>query len=226
MDTLKYRLVWDNAKALANERKHGITFELGASALADPLRVISHNVNHEGLEDRWSIVGETKNRVLVYAVFTDVEEGDENCVRIISVRRATSHERREYESGEYSIREPEMIDEYNSKPAPELKVDDDDDDGTKNEFDFSQAKRGVLDRCRMAVGIDNEVIGYFHTRSGDTTEAINEVLRVHVGLPAKRTEPVESFWGALRRHFGAPPRPPRPSRKPDAEAGADDAKRR
>jgi hypothetical protein len=119
-----------------------------------------------------------------------------------------------------------MIDEYNLRPAPELKVDDDDDDGTKNEFDFSQAKRGVLDRCRMAVGIDNEVIGYFHTRSGDTTEAINEVLRIHVGLPAKRTEPVESFWGALRRHFGTPPRLPRPSRKPDVGVGADDAERR
>ena len=50
------RFVWDGAKALANARKHGITFELGASAFDDPLMVFSHNIDHEGFEDRWSIV--------------------------------------------------------------------------------------------------------------------------------------------------------------------------
>jgi hypothetical protein len=119
-----------------------------------------------------------------------------------------------------------MIDEYNLRPAPELKVDDDDDDGTKNEFDFSRAKRGVLNNCRMAIGIDNEVIGYFHGRPGDTTEAINEILRVHVGLPAKRTEPVESVGEALRRHFGLPPKRPKPSRTLGAGNGAGTAERR
>ena len=214
---LTYDFFWDNAKALANERKHGITFESGASVFEDPLMRFSR-IDHEDLEQRWSLVGETKNRVLVFVVFTIDEE--ECRVRIISARRATPHERREYESGEYSIREPEVTDEYNMKPAIELKADDDYDDGTKEEFDFSNAKRGVLKNCRMAIGIDNEVIGYFHGRPGDTTEAINEILRAHVGLP-QRTEPVETFREALHRHFGGPPRPAKPSRTPDTGAGDD-----
>jgi hypothetical protein len=122
-----------------------------------------------------------------------------------------------------------MIDEYNAKPAPELRVDDDYDydDGTKEEFDFSKGKRGVTKNCRFAVPIDSEVLGYFHTlavRQGiDRTEEINEILRAHVGLP-KRTEPVETLREALHRHFGVPPKSAKPSRTPDA--GADDAERR
>ena len=109
-----------------------------------------------------------------------------------------------------------MTDEYDMKPALELKADDDYDDGTKDEFDFSKAKRGVLKNCRMAIGIDNEVIGYFHGRPGDTTEAINEILRAHVGLP-QRTEPVETFREALERHFGEPPW----AKKTSPETGGD-----
>jgi uncharacterized DUF497 family protein len=106
---LRYEFVWDDAKALANERKHGITLELGASAFEDPLIEFSR-IDHENFEKRRSLVGEAKNRVLVFVVFTIDEE--EYRVRIISARRATPHERREYESGEYSVREPEMTDEY------------------------------------------------------------------------------------------------------------------
>jgi hypothetical protein len=58
----------------------------------------------------------------------------------------------------------------------------------------------------------------------DGTEAINEILRAHVELP-KRTEPVETFIQALRRHFGEPPWQTKSSRTPDTGAG-DDAERR
>lgn len=118
-----------------------------------------------------------------------------------------------------------MTGEYNVRPASDPKVDEDYDDGMKDEFDFSKGKRGVFKYCRLPIHIDNEVLGYFHTRSIklgiDTTEAINEILRVHVGLPAKRTEPVESFSESLRRHFGLSPRAVKPSRDTP-----DDAERR
>jgi hypothetical protein len=71
---------------------------------------------------------------------------------------------------------------------------------------------------RFPIQIDNEVIGYFRTRQIklgiDTTEAINEILRVHVGLPAKPTEPRESgsLNDILLRQFGLPPRAVKPSR--------------
>jgi uncharacterized protein len=230
MKTREERFVWDEGKALANERKHGIAFTLAATAFKDPLRAISHDKEHADSEDRWAVVGMAQDGLLVVVIYVthDLEDGEH--VRIISARRATSHERREYESGEYVIREPEMTDECNVTPAPGSKVDDDYDDGMKDEYDFSNAKRGVFKFCRFPIQIDNEVLGYFHTRSVrlgiDPTEAINEILRVHVGLPAKRTEPVETFRESLRRHFGESPGRAKSSRTPDTGAAGDDAERR
>jgi uncharacterized protein len=216
MKTQEQRFIWDEVKALANERKHGITFELGASACQDPLMVVSQNIDHEDSEDRWSLMGVTESGILLVVVLTVDETESDHYVRIISARRATSHERREYESGEYAIREPEMTEGYNVKTTST--VDDDYDDGMKAEYDFSKGKRGLFRHLRFPIQIDNEVIGYFRTRQVklgiDTTEAINEILRVHVGLAAKPTEPRESgsLNDILRRHFGLPPRAAKPSR--------------
>ena len=212
MSTQEQLFVWDEDKALANERKHGIGFKVAVTVFRDPLRTASFDVDHADSEDRWAVVGMTHSGVLlmVICVAEDTEDGDH--VRIISARRATLRERREYESGEYSIREPGMTDEDSSKALPEPRVVDDYDDGMKAEYDFSKGKRGLFKDLRIPIPIDNEVLGYFHTRQIklgiDTTEAINEILRVHVGLPAKPTEPREtgSLNDILRRHFGLPPR--------------------
>ena len=121
-----------------------------------------------------------------------------------------------------------MTDEYNMKPADPSAADDYD-DGMKDEYDLSNAKRGVFKNCRAPIEIDDEVIGHFYTRQLklgiDHTDAINEVLRAHVGLP-KRTEPVETFRQALRRHFGVPPWVAKSERALDAGAAGDDAERR
>jgi uncharacterized DUF497 family protein len=222
MDTKEWQLVWDGEKALANKRKHGITFKLAATVFIDPLREAFHDWNHVDFEERWVVIGVAENGLLllVSCAATDLEEG--HYVRIISARRATSHERREYESGNYSVREPDMTDEYDVKSAADPSAADDYDDGMKAEYDLSKAKRGVFKNCRAPVGIDDEVIGYFYTRQLklgiDSTEAINEILRAHVGLP-KRTEPVETFREALRRHFGEPPWAKKTSRETGGDTG-------
>src|SRR5690242_14993890 len=98
--------VWDEGKALSNERKHGVSFKLAATVFHDPLLEIFHNASHEGSEDRWSVVGMAENGVIVMVVCTFWEGESDERVRIISARKATFRERREYESGEYTIREP------------------------------------------------------------------------------------------------------------------------
>jgi hypothetical protein len=152
------RFAWDEGKALANERKHGITFKLATSVFKDPLREAFHDRNHVDSEERWVVMGVAKIGVLLVVICatTDVEAG---FVRIISARRATSHERRDYESGHYSVREPEMTDEYRVKPTADPSIADDYDDGMKDEYDFSNAKRGVFKNCRAPIEIDDEVIG-------------------------------------------------------------------
>lgn len=87
------RFVWDRAKASANLRKHGVTFERAAEAFFDPfLRVVDASTEQEvrdaiiGMDERWALL------FVVHIAF----EGD--AVRIISARRASAQERRFYES--------------------------------------------------------------------------------------------------------------------------------
>jgi hypothetical protein len=224
MDVINDKFFWDEAKALANERKHGIAFVLATDVLRDPLRVTSRDIDHENSEDRWSVVGLTKSGILVVVICAIADREDNERVRIISARKATSRERREYESGNYSVREPEMTDEYRAKTDAETKVDkidDDYDDGMAAEYDFSNGVRWAFKDFRFSIPIDNEVLGFFHTRSIklgiDTTEAINEILRAHVGLPPRTAPPatLREIHDNLRRHFGLPPRPAKPPDSPD-----------
>jgi uncharacterized protein len=225
MDVFDDQFLWDEAKALANERKHGITFSFATKALEDGLAGIFYDRDHESSEDRWVVKGLTENGILLVVVYAVDEREDGNYVRLISARRATLRERREYESGKYSVREPGMTDEYNVKPMVEteaVKIDDDYDDGMKAEYDFSNGVRGALRDCRLPMPIDNEVLWHFHTRARatgiDSTEAINEILRAHVGLPPRTAPPssLRSIHENLRRHFGLPPRPVKAPASPDA----------
>jgi uncharacterized DUF497 family protein len=179
----QHKVIWDKQKALANERKHGISFELASTAFLDPLAELFSSDNHEDREDRWTLIGMTGTDVLVVVIHLYPDMGGDECVRIISARKATFKERREYESGEYSIREPEVTDEYDEqyeKAEGEW------------ELDFSKAIRGRFRYSRFQVFIDNEILGHFHTQQRktgiDMTDAINEVLRRHLGLPPDSPE--------------------------------------
>jgi uncharacterized protein len=83
---------WDAAKSVTNEQKHGIKFEEAAVALFDPRELAVEDPNHPGRV--CSLVMSPRTRVL-YVVTT--EAGPRT--RIISARKATTHERRRYEAG-------------------------------------------------------------------------------------------------------------------------------
>ena len=86
---------WDPTKAAANRKKHRVDFHEAASVLDDPLSTTFPDPQHSLLERRFVSIGvSSKARVLVVS-HTDTGE----MVRIISARRATSHERRFYEEG-------------------------------------------------------------------------------------------------------------------------------
>jgi uncharacterized DUF497 family protein len=91
------RYEWDPAKAAANEKKHGITFEMAREAFRDPLAVQEPDTREDYGEDRYSLIGMVENR-LMFVAFTEEHDDDtgEDVIRIISTRRATARERRKY----------------------------------------------------------------------------------------------------------------------------------
>lgn len=74
-------------------RKHGVSFEEAASVFADPLALAVEDAVDPG---RTVPIGMSERRRVLLTVYADL---DEDTIRIISARRATSHERRHYEEG-------------------------------------------------------------------------------------------------------------------------------
>jgi uncharacterized DUF497 family protein len=171
---------WDGVKARENERKHGIAFEFATSVFVDPLALITHDSRYDGPEDRWLVVGMLESGVIAVVVCEFFEEYGQDRVRIISARKATLRERREYETGDYAIREPAMTEEYHTK----LEAASQDDPDMKPEYDFSKGIRGKFANSRFPIYIENRTLGYFHGQAIATgkssEELINEVLRQHV----------------------------------------------
>ena len=79
---------WDQRKAAANLRKHGIAFTDAITVFSDPLARIFPDPDHSEAEERELIVGYDSVARLLYVSFVE-RRGN---VRIISARRATSRE--------------------------------------------------------------------------------------------------------------------------------------
>lgn len=88
---------WDPAKAEANLKKHGVTFEEGTTAFDDVLRIEFFDPDHSESENRFLVIGQSVEQRLVIVSFTERE----NRVRIISVRLVTRKEKRDYENGRF-----------------------------------------------------------------------------------------------------------------------------
>ena len=86
---------WDEAKASANVRKHGVGFGEAATAFGDVLSVTVADPDHSLDEDRFILLGVTERGRL--AVVAHTVRGD--AIRLISARWATAKERRGYEEG-------------------------------------------------------------------------------------------------------------------------------
>lgn len=86
------RVIWDTKKGAANIRNHGIEFSHAATALDDPIAVTIEDTRH-GEQPFVTIGADIVGRVLVVVYAYSGEEE----IRLISARRATPRERREYE---------------------------------------------------------------------------------------------------------------------------------
>ena len=85
---------WDERKAAANLKKHGVSFEEAKSVFYDERAKLIDDPDHSGDEDRFVLLGLSSNlRVLVVCHCYRTEE---NVIRIISARKAAARERETY----------------------------------------------------------------------------------------------------------------------------------
>jgi uncharacterized DUF497 family protein len=95
MDSIGFS--WHDLKNIANQKKHRVSFEEAQSVFFDGYAIEYYDPDHSESEDRFLMLGLSYQvRVLVVS-YTIRKDGAE--IRIISARKATKKEQKEY-SGE------------------------------------------------------------------------------------------------------------------------------
>jgi uncharacterized DUF497 family protein len=86
---------WDPVKAADNLRKHGVPFAEAASVFLDPSALTFSDPDHSSDEDREITIGMSEKQRVLFVAHT-TRNGR---LRIISARKATRQERKQYEEG-------------------------------------------------------------------------------------------------------------------------------
>jgi uncharacterized protein len=89
---MKQEFEWHKAKAEANFRRHGVSFDLAKTVFNDPFAIERVDDREDFGEERFVIIGAAEGRVLLFVAYTEREER----IRIISARRATQYEQDDY----------------------------------------------------------------------------------------------------------------------------------
>jgi hypothetical protein len=84
------RFEWDQPKATANLRKHGISFEEAQSVFHDEFAIQFYDEEHSKEEERFLLLGLSDSARLLLVCHCERKEGD--LIRIISARKATKRE--------------------------------------------------------------------------------------------------------------------------------------
>lgn len=90
------RCEWDESKNRHNLRKHGIGFETASLVFDDPHALSEQDRIVDG-EERWQTIG-TIGALVVLVAHTWWGKDGEEVIRLISARKASSAERKNYEA--------------------------------------------------------------------------------------------------------------------------------
>ena len=95
---MRFNFSWDPRKAQLNPVKHGVTFVQATSIFSDPNMLSIFDEGHSSSgEDRWITLGISSTGALLVVHHTYVQiDGMTAAIRIISSRKATIQEQRQY----------------------------------------------------------------------------------------------------------------------------------
>ena len=92
MSTLRFE--WEDKKAVANFKKHGVRFEEAKSVFVDERAKLIDDPDHSEDEDRFVLLGISSALRLLLVCHCYRSEG--NVIRIISARKAIAREFKSY----------------------------------------------------------------------------------------------------------------------------------
>ncbi|MDO9026828.1 MAG: BrnT family toxin [bacterium] len=90
---MKLNFEWDEEKAKTNIKKHGVSFDEATTVFLDPFSITIPDPNHSVDEQRYISMGNSDTGRVLVVVYTERRLS----IRIISCRKATPMERKQYE---------------------------------------------------------------------------------------------------------------------------------
>ena len=88
------KIIWDPKKNQSNIKDHKVSFEEAETVFFDPNAKVIHDPDHSTEEDRFLILGISK--LLKLLVVCHCFREDDEIIRIISARKATKKESKNY----------------------------------------------------------------------------------------------------------------------------------
>ena len=88
------RFEWDERKAKANTKKHGVSFEEARSVFFDERARLIDDPDHSEDEERFILLGQSSSLRLL--LVCHCYRSANNVIRIISARKATARESKSY----------------------------------------------------------------------------------------------------------------------------------
>lgn len=86
---------WDDAKNTSNKLKHKVSFEAALTVFFDQNHLTQTDFVKDG-EQRWRTVGMAENTLILFIGHLVYDDDGTEVIRIITARKATAHERKEY----------------------------------------------------------------------------------------------------------------------------------
>jgi len=84
---------WDPSKAKKNIKIHNVSFDEASTSFKDTLSLTIYDPLHSDEEERFILIGNSYKNNLLVVVHTEKDDK----IRIISARKATKNEKKQYE---------------------------------------------------------------------------------------------------------------------------------
>ena len=97
MSTIEFE--WDERKSRSNKNKHGVDFNEAKSVFYDENALEYYDDTHSENEDRYLMLGLSGHLRILIVSYTVRTTDNETVIRIISSRKATTKEQKEYPRG-------------------------------------------------------------------------------------------------------------------------------
>jgi uncharacterized DUF497 family protein len=94
---MHYHFEWDPNKVALNISSHKISFSRAATIFKDPFMLTIFDEEHTDTEERWVTMGHDEHDIVLVVCHTFQSIDQDHCIiRIISARKATKRERKQY----------------------------------------------------------------------------------------------------------------------------------